>query len=390
MSQREIFKLKLSIMKIQYKLGIMSLGLLVFSSCEKHDPIDDNAAIGEYVPNVYWELGSTACKAGESFSFSGKYWTEDGYTPDHSEVWYSEIREQTSTASVKLAGTLLSYTKTVSEVDTVRIAAKKAEFSHEDAVWDGFEYVITGLVPTSSTLSPLKWSPKVWDEITVKRFESYFPDSFDVQFKKEVIGYLQKDSYYSALRKVYCDYYFTNEQVQAVNNEFGVDLPLLPDTIISKPDAKTAAGTYKSDLWYTTTEDSKSAVVGYYYITIAEDGSSVINEISEAETMKDEAGNLVYTGDVTKRAYRRYDSAPWVLCRYDDDQGAIVSTVRAEYIPAFAKLLEVITFDQWIENGKDGYAISFDRKYSLNAQFRVIDNAGNVGIAYDKHTVTIN
>lgn len=377
-------------MKIQYKISLMALGLIAFSSCEKHDPIDDHAAVGEYVPTVYWQLGSTACKAGESFSFTGQYWTEEGYTPDHSEVWYSEIREQTSTASVKLAGTLLNHTKAISEVDTVRISNKKAEFPHSEAIWDGHEYAITGLVPTSSTLAPLKWSPKVWDETAVKRFNDYFPAGFDTDFKAEVIEKLQQDAYYSALRKVFCDYYFSNEQVGAVNTEFSVNLPILPDTIISKSDAAVAAGTYKSDLWYTTTEDSNDAVVGYYYITIAEDGSSVINEITAEETVKDDAGNLVYIGDTTKRAYKRYASAEWVLCRYDDDQGAIVSTVRAEYIPAFAKLLEVITFDEWIANGKDGYAISFDRSYKLNAQFRVVDTAGNVGIAYDKHTVSIN
>lgn len=373
-------------MKIQYKLGLMALGLLAFSSCEKHDPIDDHAAVGEYVPTTYWELGSTACKAGESFSFSGKYWTEDGYTPDHSEVWYSEIREQTSTASVKLAGTLLSYTQTVTEVDTVRIATKKAEFPHSDAVWDGYEYVINGQVPTTSTLAPLKWSPMEWNETAISEFNNYFPAGFENDFKKKVVSMLQEDAYYDALRKVFCDYYFINDSVSAVNEAYGVELPLLPDTIVSKPDASVAAGSYKSDLWYANVEKC----VGYYYITIAEDGSSVINEITVEETIKDDAGNLVYTGDVTKRAYERYDSSPWVLCIYDDNLGSIVTTVRDEYIPAFAKLLESITFDEWTANGKDGYAISFDRKYMLNTQFRVVDTAGNVGVAYDKYTVSIN
>ena len=159
-------------MKIQFKLGIMALGLLAFSSCEKNDPMADNMQIGEYVPTAYWEVGSTACKAGETFSFSGKYWTEDGYTPDHSEVWYSVVRSQESSASLKLAGTLMSYTKAVAEEDTVRTSQSIASFPHADAVWDGYEFVITGTVPTSSTLAPLKWAPKVWDEVTVDRFNS--------------------------------------------------------------------------------------------------------------------------------------------------------------------------------------------------------------------------
>ena len=360
-----------------------------FTSTNDNDN-NENPEIGEYVPTAYWEVGSTACKAGETFSFSGKYWTEDGYTPDHSEVWYSVVRSQESSASLKLAGTLMSYTKAVAEEDTVRTSQSIASFPHADAVWDGYEFVITGTVPTSRALAPLKWAPKVWDEVAEERFNSYFPAGFADEFKEEVLKQIVQDANYSALRKVFCDYPFTNEQVTAVNAAFSVNLPLLPDTIISKPDAAVAAGTYKSDLWYTTTEDSNDAVVGYYYITIAEDGSSVINEITAEEIVKDNSGNLVYTGDTTKRAYKRYASAEWVLCRYDDDQGAIVSTVRAEYIPAFAKLLECIPFEAWINDNTEGYAISFNRSYFLDAEFRVYDTFGNVGKAYDKYKININ
>ena len=50
-------------MKLQYKLGIMALGLVAFTSCEKNDPFADHLEIGERVPTVYQEVGSTAAKA---------------------------------------------------------------------------------------------------------------------------------------------------------------------------------------------------------------------------------------------------------------------------------------------------------------------------------------
>lgn len=379
-------------MKIQFKLGIMALGLLAFSSCEKNDPMADNMQIGEYVPTAYWEVGSTACKAGETFSFSGKYWTEDGYTPDHSEVWYSVVRSQESSASLKLAGTLMSYTKAVAEEDTVRTSQSIASFPHADAVWDGYEFVITGTVPTSSTLAPLKWAPKVWDEVAEERFNSYFPAGFADEFKEEVLKQIVQDANYSALRKVFCDYPFTNEQVQAVNDEFGVFLPLLTEEILADEDPQ-AAVTYKSDLWYTTTASTeKPVIVAYYYTTIAEDGSSVLNRVENESVTVDEKGNTIYQIDAetSVKVYPIYDSADWVLCIYDDNQGSIVSTVKDEYIPAFSKLLEVITFDEWIANGTDGYAISFNRSYKLNARFKVYDTAGNEGVAYDTYTISVN
>ena len=379
-------------MKIQYKLSIMALGLLAFTSCEKNDPMADNMQIGEYVPTAYWEVGSTACKAGESFTFSGKYWTEKGYTPDHTEVWYSVTRAQESSASVKLAGTLLNYTMTVAEEDTVRTSLSIASFPHANAEWDGYEYVITGAVPTSSTLAPMKWSPKEWDEVAEKRFNEYFPAGFEKAFKDEVLALIVKDSYYSALRKVFCDYPFTNEQVQAINDEFGVFLPLLTEEILADEDPQ-AAVTYKSDLWYTTTaSDEKPVIVAYYYTTIDEEGNSILNRVESEQVTTDDRGNKVYyiDAETSVKVFAIYDSAEWVQCIYDDNQGTIVSTVKAEYVPAFAKLLEVITFDEWVANGTDGYAVSFSRNYSLISSFKVFDTADNVGVAYDTYTISIN
>ena len=51
-------------MKLQYKLGIMALGLIAFTSCEKNDPIANHVLVGQRVPTCYWEVGSTTCKAG--------------------------------------------------------------------------------------------------------------------------------------------------------------------------------------------------------------------------------------------------------------------------------------------------------------------------------------
>ena len=80
-----------------------------------------------------------------------------------------------------------------------------------------------------------------------------------------------------------------------------------------------------------------------------------------------------------------------MFCRYDDDLGAIISTVRSAYIPAFKDLLASITFDQWIyDSANKVYKVEFSRKYSLEAQFRVYDSSGEEGIANDVRTISIN
>ena len=47
--------------------------------------------------------------------------------------------------------------------------------------------------------------------------------------------------------------------------------------------------------------------------------------------------------------------------------------------------------EDWIyDNANSCYKVEFTRNYSLNAQFRVYDTAGNEGRAYDIHTISIN
>lgn len=374
-------------MKIQYKLSLMAVGILALSSCEKHDFIDDNMAVGEYVPTCYWEVGSTACKAGESFSFKGKYYTEDGYTPAFSSVWYRIIRSESAAASVKFAGSTLSYTQTVASTDTVRSDQKIAEFSHALAAWNGTEYEITGNVPVSSTLSPVTWMNLTeWNETAQSRFEMYYPAGFAEDFIAKVIGYLTSDTYYSALRYVYVNYPFSNEYVAEINTKYNTDLPT--DIKIDESDDQAAVAD-KSDRWYATTEADNSKIVGYYYNSVDANGETIVNELTLDQVTIDEAGNVSYAAVPDAKLQAIYDSAKWVFCRYDDDKGAIVTTVRENYVPAFAEMLQIIKFEEWIYDGKN-YAVTFNRSYTLDATYHVQDVDGNEGIASTAYSINVN
>ena len=46
---------------------------------------------------------------------------------------------------------------------------------------------------------------------------------------------------------------------------------------------------------------------------------------------------------------------------------------------------------EWVyETAKKEYGVSFNRTYKVQADFRVYDTEGNVGIAYDKKDISIN
>ena len=367
-------------MKLQYKLGIMALGLIAFTSCEKNDPFVDHLEIGQRVPTCYWEVGSTTAKAGGYFSFKGQYYTEDGHTPSHSEVWYNVTRTDEASATAKSAGSSFSYTKSYSVTDTVRSNQTIIKYAHSLAVWDGYEFVLTDSVPVSETLSPINWNaPKVWGESEIKKFDNYFAADFAEEFEETVDSLIVTDANYNALRYLYINYAFTNERFKEINAQYGTNFPT--DIKYSETDAQEGA-TDKSTRWidYANPKQAGKAapVVGYYYQTIDEAGNPVYNEVA-----------LDYEAQEGQVLYPVYESAPWVFSRYDDDLGSVVSTVRPEYIAAFKALVEPITFTEWI-GSNDGYSIAFKRKYFLDANFRVFDTENNVGVAHTSYSIEIN
>lgn len=353
-------------MKFQYKLSLVAAAAVALSSCAKHDIINDVAPVGQEVPAAYWQLNSTVCKAGESFGFQGKY-SVHNVDADRSEVWYQIVRSEEASVTSKLGGASLGYTHKATLTDTVRSYQAAAVFPHSAAKWDGHEYIIDGTVPVSRTLSPVKWADiTTWDQAN---FDKYYPADFQAGFLKTVVGYLTDEatagSYYSALRNVYLNYDFTNEQFAAQG------FPAVDQE---------QATADKSDKWFSTTEASDDAIVGYYYYTV-ENGTNVVNEISIEQ-------NESITDVPT---YPVYKSAEWLFCRYDDNAGAIVTSVRTEWLPKFRALLEQIKFEEWIYDTANGcYKVDFSRNYSLNAQFRVYDSKGNEGKAYDVLTISIN
>lgn len=360
-------------MKLQYKLGIVALGGLMMTSCDRHDIINTVAPVGQEVPACYWALNSTVVKAGDSFTFNGKYTTGPGHTPDHAEVWYQIVRTEEASVLCKLAGGSLAYTHKSAGTDTIRTYQSMATFPHSAATWDGHEYILNGAVPVSRTLSPVKWADiAVWDE---ENFNSYFPEGFKEGFLTTVLGYLTNEAtaqtYYNALRAVYINYNFSNELFTA--NGF-------PEVDTAQPEAD------KSDKWFSTTVHEDAAVTGYYYYTVV-DGKSVVNEISKEER----AQRVEADPEFARISYPVYKSADWVFCRYDDNAGAIVSSVRTNWLPKFRAILETIPFQDWIRDAANScYKVDFTRSYSINAQFRVYDTEGNEGRAFDIHTISVN
>ncbi len=375
-------------MKLQYKLGAVALAVVAMTSCSQHDPFEDVVTPGQAVPTVNWALGSTVANAGDSVAFEGKYYTDKEHTPDHAEVWSNVVVTESAAATLGLTQSL-KYTQTVNTVDTVRTSQVVASYPHSMAKWDGYEFVLNAKFPTSVTLKSVKWTNIAeWDQ---NRFDSYYPADFMSSFTAKVNDYLTKDSvYYNDLRHVYVNYAFTLNQIQEVISKYpqlpGLDKLLLED-----------AG-QKSDAWYTkiTVESGKEEVenvVGYYYLELVGD-VNVYREVAlDDPKLETVDGKQYYNVSETLKvpAYKVYESSPWVFCRYDDNRGEVIATVRGNYMPVFRDLIALIPFTDWIYNSADKvYSVTFDRKYSLGVVFKVVDTVGNVGYTTEVKEVSLN
>ena len=360
-------------MKIYNKLGIFAVGTLMMASCAVNDPFADKMEVGEVVPTVSWELASGVCKAGNEAGFLGKYYTTDpGVTVDHSEVWGMIIRTESAAATVKLV-TSPAYTKTVNLTDTVRGFHLLATFPHSEEYLNGKEYHLNGAFPTSRTLAPVAWvNPTAWDDA---KFDMYYPESFKQEFCATMVDYLTSGStYLASLRSVYMNYAYTQDQFDAVNAQFAPEMALP----FSDSDVE---GETRGDLWFNT---DVNTVIGYYYTVLDEAGVAQEIEVATVE-------EAVNAGIPAEQVFEVYKAPKWLFSRYSDNTGGVVTTMRPEYAPMWKALVELIKFEEWIYNGGDtNYAVEFNRKYAIEAQFRVIDSKNGVGRDTDVKTVELN
>lgn len=337
-------------MKLYNKIGLFVLSIFGMSSCAINDPIDKVVEIGQELPTVSWELGSTVGKAGEPVNFKGQFYASPGNEIDRVEVWNAVSRTDIASATCKLTS-ILAYTKTLTSNDTVRSSQFVTRYEVAQAEWDGHEYILNASFPTSRTLSPISWvDPKSWDQ---KKFDTYYPSEFQAEFVEKVVDFLTKDStYYTDLRHVYVNYDFKAEQFEALNAKYGKSFPTEVET------------DKKSDIWFTNPEK----VVWKYYLTIDDKGNKVINEVKNPSEAPEDA--VLY--DV-------YDSSPWVFCRYSDDIGGIITQVRADYMPYMKDLISQIAFPEWIYSSELTYTVSFTRTYKLVPTIKVFDKKGKIG-----------
>ena len=161
-----------------FALAVMTIA---FAACEKHDFFDDNTITGAIGPEAYWEIESSAVKAGGAMGFTAQYYSSVEKI-DHSEAWYS-ISE---TLDKAVNCSWLTHSQISTITTQKRVLQYIAEYPHLEEYWSDslHAYTFHDYFPVSGTLSPLTWvQPTEFDSA---KMITYFGETYMQEFKDAV------------------------------------------------------------------------------------------------------------------------------------------------------------------------------------------------------------
>lgn len=168
-------------MKTKFQILALIVFGVVVASCEKHDFFDENTITGAVGPEAYWEIASSAVKAGESMEFTAQYYSSTKAI-SHSEAWYSLSKTVSKTVNCSW----LSHSHISSIKSQERVLQFIKEYPHAEELWSDslHAYTFTDAFPVSGTLAPVAWvRPTTFDPALMV---NYFGENFMKEFKDEV------------------------------------------------------------------------------------------------------------------------------------------------------------------------------------------------------------
>ncbi|MEE0922456.1 MAG: hypothetical protein U0L47_08180 [Paludibacteraceae bacterium] len=210
-------------MKKTSKIFALAALVVAFASCEKHDFFDKNTITGAVGPEAYWEVESSAVKAGGQMGFTTQYYSAVEEI-DHSEVWYS----LSQTVDKVVTCSWLTYSETSSIKTKQRELQQIADYPHLQEYWNDslHAYTFAGTFPVSGTLSPIAWVQPA--EFDADRMVNYFGKDYMENFKAAV----KKKMSFEVYRKRYPELGFMEDFKLYTDSSY--DWNISPDSAVAK------------------------------------------------------------------------------------------------------------------------------------------------------------
>ena len=210
-------------MKKTFNIFALAALVVAFASCEMHDFFDKNTITGAVGPEAYWEIESSAVRAGGQMGFTTQYYSVAEMI-DHSEVWYS----LSQTVDKVVTCSWLTYSETSSIKTKQRELQHISDYPHLEEFWSDslHAYTFTSNFPVSGTLSPISWvQPAEFDEY---RMVNYFGEDYMKNFKAAV----KEKMTFSVYRDNYVKLGFMEDFKQYTDSSY--DWNVSPDSSVAK------------------------------------------------------------------------------------------------------------------------------------------------------------
>lgn len=253
-------------MKKKFQIMALVILTIAFASCEKHDFFDENTITGAVGPEAYWEIESSAVKAGGEMGFTAQYYSSVSKI-DHSEVWYS--LDKTIAKTVNCSWLTHSYISSIKSEERVLQFIK--EFPHlEEYRSDSLHaYTFAGTFPVSGTLAPVAWvRPTEFDST---KMATYFGENFMTEFKEAVKAKMT----FSTYRDKYVSLGFMEDFKQYTDSSY--DWNVSDDPEVAKfyhfPQDTLADGSVKVQQWVLDSMDYYWNQVTFEQLILASDGT---------------------------------------------------------------------------------------------------------------------
>lgn len=253
---------------MKMKINILTFGVLCLAlvSCEKHDFFDENTITGAVGPEAYWEIESSAVKAGGEMGFTAQYYSSVSKI-DHSEVWYS--LDKTIAKTVNCSWLTHSYISSIKSEERVLQFIKQFPHLEEYRSDSLHAYTFAGTFPVSGTLAPVAWvRPTEFDST---KMATYFGENFMTEFKEAVKAKMT----FSTYRDKYVSLGFMEDFKQYTDSSY--DWNVSDDPEVAKfyhfPQDTLADGSVKVQQWVLDSMDYYWNQVTFEQLILASDGT---------------------------------------------------------------------------------------------------------------------
>ncbi len=320
----------------------MAFALCSLVACEKHDVFDDKLVyIGEFAPQLFWNVPSTVVTAGDSVAFTAQYYTTGASPLSHLQVWYNVREKEEKSVTIPWLSSTTSLNISSSAMIERRIAQAIEEYRHNedwkvemdtnslgDTTYFKPVYKFSASFPTSNTLSKVILVGAECDSVNVIK---YFGDDFMETLKQSVISYLQTTSSRTTYKDIYNLVYYKED----IN-------PDTHDTIPSEADNKGA-------------RSSKANYALYNRWLVTASAAQALNDSTF----------------------------------FDKNSDTWFTDFRGHQIPdSLMALVESLDFRELTTYAGE-QSVNYNRSYELDAQLKCYDQAGNAGLSL-VYTISLN